>query len=75
MTQMCVSNLTIWSAPSHYLNQYWNIVNWTLRNKFSQNLNRNSSILIRENAFEIIVYEMAAILLGLNMLKIRAVAV
>ena len=24
--------------PSHYLNQCWDIVNWTLRNKFSENL-------------------------------------
>ena len=24
--------LVAWSAPSHYLNQCWNIVNWTLRN-------------------------------------------
>ena len=25
--------LVAWSLPSHCLNQYWNIVNWTLRNK------------------------------------------
>ena len=25
--------LVAWSLPSHYLNQFWNIVNWTLRNK------------------------------------------
>ena len=24
--------LVAWPAPSHYLNQYWNIVNWTLEN-------------------------------------------
>ena len=28
------------SVPSHYQNQWWNIVNWTLRNKCSQNLNK-----------------------------------
>ena len=25
-----------WSAPSHYLNQWWNIVNWTLETNFSE---------------------------------------
>ena len=28
-------------SPSHYLNQCWNIVNWTLENKFQWNLNQN----------------------------------
>ena len=30
-----------WSAPSHYLNQCWNIVNSKFRNKFQLNINRN----------------------------------
>ena len=34
--------LWLWSVPSHYLNQHWNILNWTLRNKIQWNLNRNS---------------------------------
>ena len=51
-----------WSAPSHYLNQCWNIVNWTLRNKLQWNLNRNSNIFIHENALESVVCEMTAIL-------------
>ena len=51
-----------WSAPSHYLNQCWNIVNWTLRNKLQCNFNPNYNIFIQENAFESVVYEMAAIL-------------
>ena len=51
-------------VPSHYLNQGWNIVNWILRNKRHWNLNRNSCILIHENAFENVVWEMAAILSG-----------
>ena len=25
--------LVTWTVPSHYLNQCWNIINWTLRNK------------------------------------------
>ena len=33
-----------WSAPSHYLNQCWNIVNWTLRNKLQWNLNGETHI-------------------------------
>ena len=42
VTQICASNLghhwcrkrlLIWSAPSHYLNQCWTIVNWTLKRK------------------------------------------
>ena len=51
-----------WTAPSHYLNQCWNIVNWTLRNKLQWKFNRNSDIFIHENAIESVVCEMAAIL-------------
>ena len=28
--------LVTWSAPSHYLNQWWNIVDWALRNKIQK---------------------------------------
>ena len=51
-----------WPAPSHYLNQCWNIVNWTLRNKLQWNFNRNSNMFIQENAHENVVCEMASIL-------------
>ena len=54
--------LVAWPAPSHYLNQYWDIVNWTLRNKLQWNFNRNSYIFIQENAFQNVVWKMAAIL-------------
>ena len=49
---MCVSEsgqhwfrkwLVAYSAPSHYLNQCRIIVNWTLRNKFQWNCNRNTN--------------------------------
>ena len=55
VTHICVSKLTILGSdnglsPSHYLNQCWNIVNWTLENKFQWNVNRNSYIFIQENA-------------------------
>ena len=49
-------------APSHYLNQCWNIVNWTLGIKLQWKSNRNSDIFIQENAFESVVCEMAAML-------------
>ena len=49
-------------APSHYQNQCWDIVNLTLRNKLQWNIYRNSYIFIQENAFEYVIWEMAAIL-------------
>ena len=49
------------SAPSHYLNQSCNIVNWTHRNNIQWNLNRNSYIFIKENTFENVVWNMAFI--------------
>ena len=53
-----------WSLhmPSHYLNQCWNIVDWTLWNKLQWNLNQNIYIFIKENASENAVWKMAAIL-------------
>ena len=49
-------------GANHYLNQCWEIVNWTLKNKIHWNLNSNTNIFIHENAFENIVCEIAAIL-------------
>ena len=54
--------LVAWPAPSHYLNQCWNIVNWILGNRIQCILNRNSYIFIQENAFENVVWKMVAIL-------------
>ena len=54
--------LVAWPVPSHYLNQCWNIVNWTLGNKIKWNLNRDLNIFIQENAFENGVWKMAAVL-------------
>ena len=56
-------------APSHYLNQCWNIVNLNLRDKLLWNLKRNSYIFIQENAFQNVVWELASICLGLNVLN------
>ena len=61
VTHICVSKLghlwfrsllVAWSAPSHYLKQCWNIVNWTIGNKLQWNLDRNLHIFNHENIFE-----------------------
>ena len=44
------------------LNQWWLIVNWTLRSKFHWNSNQNTKLFIHKHAFENVVYEMATIL-------------
>ena len=44
------------------MNQCWNIVNWSLRNKRQWNFNWNLYIFIEENAFENVVWKKAAIL-------------
>ena len=68
VTHICVGNLTIvgsyngWLAPSHFLSQCWNVVNWTLRNKLQWNFNQNSCIFIKENAFHNVVCKIAPIL-------------
>ena len=54
--------VTAWTAPSHYLNQCCDIVNWTLRNKLQWNFNWNSNIFIQENALENGVCKMVSIL-------------
>ena len=54
--------LAAWSAPSHYLDQCWNIVKSNLRNKLQWNRKRNSHIFIQENALENVVCEMAVLL-------------
>ena len=61
--------LVAWSLPNHYLNQCWNIVSWTFGNKLQWNLNQNSYIFIQENAFENVVWKMAAILSRLQCVK------
>ena len=58
------------SAPSHYLNQCWNIVSLTLKNKLQWNVNRNSNIFIHENECENVVCEIAALLCRLHCVKL-----
>ena len=69
MTHICVSKLTITGSdnglsPRHCLNQWWNIANWALGNKFQWNPNRNLYISTQENALENVVWKMAANLSG-----------
>ena len=52
------------------MNQYWNIVNWTLRNKRQWNLHQNSYIFFQENAFGNVVGKMAATLSRLQCVKL-----
>ena len=59
VTHICVSKLNIIGLD---MMKWWNIVNWTLRNKFQWNFNRNSNIFIQENALENVICEMASIL-------------
>ena len=47
-----------WLVMSHYLKQCWNIVNWTIRNKFQLNFIKNSYIIIHENALKNVFCEM-----------------
>ena len=68
---ICISKLTIISsdnglAPGRHqalcVNQWCNIVNWSLGNKLQWNLDGNLYIFIQENAFENVVWKMSAIL-------------
>ena len=54
--------LVAYSAPSHYLNQCWVIVNWTPGDKFQWNFNQNTKLFIHEIASENVVCERVAIL-------------
>ena len=54
--------LVAYWMPSHFLNQCWVIVNWTLGNHLQLNFNQNTKIFIHENVCENIICEMVAIL-------------
>ena len=47
--------LVAYSALSHYPNQRWDVINWTLRNKLQWNFNQNTNIFIQENVSENII--------------------
>ena len=63
---ICVGKLT---TIGYYLNQWWNIVNWTLGNKFQWNVTRNLNIFMEENTFENVVCEMLSISSRLQCVK------
>ena len=54
--------LVAFSAPSHYINQWWVVAKWTLRNKLQWNFYQNTKFFIHKNTSEITVYKLAAIL-------------
>ena len=56
------------SAPSHYLNQCWLVVNRTLSTKLQWNSNQNDNILFHENACERVVCKNRPFWSGLHML-------
>ena len=58
-----------WLAPSHYLNQHWNIVNLTHRNKLKWNVYQNSYIFIEDDTFENVACEMLSISSQLQCVK------
>ena len=73
---ICVSKLTITgpdnglSAPSHYLNQYWNIVNSNLRNKLQWNFNRKPYISFRKVHFNMTSAKWPPCCRGLNVFNV-----
>ena len=58
-----------WTAPSHYLNQYWNVADCTLRNKLQWSFIRNSNIFIKKMHLKMSYAKWRSFCLGLNMLK------
>ena len=78
VTHICVSELTnhhwfrqwlvAWPAPSHYLNQCWNIVNWTIGNKFQWNINRNDTFSFKKIHLKMLPGKWRPFCLGLNVL-------
>ena len=75
---ICISNLPhhwfrwwliTFSEPSHYLNQYWFVIDWTSRNNFQWNLNQNTTVFILEIWLKNVVCEWRPFCLSLNVLK------
>ena len=52
LTRPSLVQIMAWLALSHYLNQHWYIVDWTIGNKLQWNINGNSNIFISKNAFK-----------------------
>ena len=61
----CRLVLVTCSAPSHHINQYWNIVNWSFWNKVQWNFNQNR-IIFKKVHFKMLSAKWRLFLLGLN---------
>ena len=61
--------LVAWSAPSHHMIHYWNVVNWTLRYQIKWNCTRNSYI-CSKITFVTLVCGMVAILFQPHCVKL-----
>ena len=61
--------LVAWMTPSHYLNQCWSIVNWTLRNKRQWNFNRNSYVSFKKMHLKMLPAKWWPFCLSLNLLN------
>ena len=55
-------NIIACSMPSHFLNQCWLTVNWTVGNKIPWNFNQHSNFFIEENEFWSVVFKITPIL-------------
>ena len=62
-----------WSAPSHYLNQCWNIVNSNLRNKLQGNLGGIQTFSFKEIHVKMSSAKLRQFCLGLNMLMLSVI--
>ena len=72
VTHTCVGNIGhhwFWSAPSHYLNQCWHIINCNIVNKLQWNFNRNQDIFTQEKVFEMSSGKWRPSHFGLNVLR------
>ena len=60
------------SAPSHYLNHCWIIVNCPAGNKPHWNVNQNTTIFVQQTAYENVVCNMAVNMVASRTLKTSA---
>ena len=73
--QICISKLTIISSDNGLLPGWCQAIIWTnagillIRNKLHWNFNQTSYIFIHKNPFENVIWKMAAICLGPNVLN------
>ena len=80
VTHICVNKqghhwfrllVVVWPAPSHYLNQCWNIVDWTIGNKFQWNFIRNDKLLFMKTHLQTSSGKWRPFRLGFNELNTK----